>query len=99
MPYCDVDNDLWGMSHFNFEVEEGINYHVLRTGAFPFIKFHCSKRQWENLKFEDYFYRALKILNLGTKPVLVRYIYFIGGGGIILLSPNGTEVIELNVQL
>lgn len=64
VPYCQVKNDLWGQSHFNFQVD-GRNYHVLRTGAFPFIKFHCSLRPIENLIVEDYFYRVLKVLNLG----------------------------------
>ena len=65
VPYCDVHNDLWGVSHFNFEVEKDINYHVLRTGAFPFIKFHCSRRPWEDLKTENTLYCCLKIINLG----------------------------------
>jgi hypothetical protein len=64
VPYSDVENDLWGKSHFNFKVEDE-NYHVLRTGAFPFIKFHCSKRNFQDLTIEDYFYRALKTLNFG----------------------------------
>ena len=43
----DIQNDLWGQSHFNFSIEKNSatnNYHVLRTGAFPFIKFHCTLR-------------------------------------------------------
>ena len=61
VPYCDVHNDLWGRSHFNLEVD-GRNYHVLRTGAFPFVKFHCSRRPpGHDLSLEDNFYRGLKV--------------------------------------
>lgn len=70
VPYCDVKNDLWGRSHFNFDVD-GRNYHVLRTGAFPFVKFHCSRRPpGQDLFLEDKFYNALKVLNFGL-PTLV----------------------------
>ena len=29
------------------------------------IKFHCSKRPYEDLSLEDYFYRGLKMINFG----------------------------------
>jgi len=86
VPCCDVENDLWGESHFNFEVEKDINYHVLRTGAFPFIKFHCSKRRWENLQTENILYCFLKIINLGIPTLL----YGIAG----LLWAKHTEIVH-----
>ena len=39
-----------------FQVD-GANYHVLRTGAFPFIKYHISRRPHQDLSIEDNFYR------------------------------------------
>lgn len=64
--YADVVNDQRGMSHFNWSAG-GSNYHVLRTGCFPYIKYHCSKRPAQDLSGEDRFFKAIKILNLG-KP-------------------------------
>jgi len=62
--YVDVVNDQRGMSHFNWPAG-GSNYHVLRTGCFPYIKYHCSKRPVQDLSGEDRFFKAIKILNLG----------------------------------
>ena len=42
--------------YFQFQVD-GANYHVLRTGAFPFIKYHISRRPHQDLSLEDNFYR------------------------------------------
>ena len=66
--YADVVNDQRGMSHFNWPVGSS-NYHVLRTGCFPYIKYHCTKRPRQDLTTEDKFFKAIKLLNLG------KYIY------------------------
>ncbi|XP_043507912.1 uncharacterized protein C15orf61 homolog isoform X2 [Frieseomelitta varia] len=62
--YTDVVNDQKGMSHFNWPVGNS-NYHVLRTGCFPYIKYHCTKRPQQDLNLEDKFFKAIKLLNLG----------------------------------
>ena len=45
---------------------DGVNYHVLRTGAFPFIKYHISRRPHQNLQLEDNFYRHDIYCHLNT---------------------------------
>lgn len=61
-----VVNDQFGRSHFNWKVGES-NYHVLRTGCFPYIKYHCTKRKYQDLTFEDTMFNIIKLTNLG-KP-------------------------------
>uniref|UniRef100_A0A1I8NYZ6 Uncharacterized protein n=1 Tax=Stomoxys calcitrans TaxID=35570 RepID=A0A1I8NYZ6_STOCA len=65
----DVENDQWGRSHFNWTLDSGANYHILRTACYPYLKYHCTKREIQDLSLEDKFFRFLKIINLGL-PML-----------------------------
>ncbi|CEF67669.1 Hypothetical protein SRAE_2000233000 [Strongyloides ratti] len=63
IPYIYIQDDHFARKHFNFSVD-GHNYHVLRVGAFPYIKYHCTKRPVENLTVEDNIYRIITVINL-----------------------------------
>lgn len=62
--YSSVKDDQFGMSNFNWKVGKS-NYQILRTGCYPYMKYHCSRRKEENLEFTDKFIRIIKIINLG----------------------------------
>lgn len=91
--YSDVTSDQRGKSHFNWKVD-GVNYHILRTGCWPYIKYHCSQRPYQDLSTEDQLFRVLKVVNLGL-PCLAY-----GFGASLLISfreeihtPKGTVTI------
>ncbi|CAH0605516.1 unnamed protein product [Chrysodeixis includens] len=67
--YSSVKNDQFGMSNFNWKVGKS-NYQILRTGCFPYIKYHCSRRIAEDLNISDKFMRAIKVINLGIPCLL-----------------------------
>lgn len=70
--YSSIYDDHWGKSHFNYQVRSS-NYHILRTGCFPYIKYHCTKRNVQDLNIDDTFFKVIKVLNLG---IFINSYYF-----------------------
>lgn len=65
LQFSDVTVDHRERSHFNFTLKSGANYHILRTACFPYIKYHCTRRKFEDLSLDDRFFGAIKVINLG----------------------------------
>ncbi|XP_050537768.1 uncharacterized protein C15orf61 homolog isoform X2 [Daktulosphaira vitifoliae] len=91
--YSAVINDQRGKSHFNWKVGNS-NYHVLRSGCFPFIKYHCTKRPFENLETEDSLFYLLKIMNLGVPLLLygIVAVFMISYKEIVQTSEGQVEI-------
>lgn len=59
-----------GNTSFNFTLDTGANYHILRTWCYPYIKFYCTKSEIKDLSVENKFYELIKVLNFGIPLVL-----------------------------
>lgn len=64
-----MKNDQWGASHFNWTLDTGTNYHILRTGCWPYMKYHCTRRPLQDLTLDNRFFQSMKVINLGV-PLL-----------------------------
>lgn len=67
--YGDVLNDHFALSNFNWTAS-GVNYHILRTGCYPYIKYHCTRAEPQNLRPMNAFMTYIKALNLGESGSL-----------------------------
>lgn len=74
--YKDVVNDQFHLTCFLNKTENNSTYLVLRTGCFPFIKYHCSKLDDKNMvdieyiKFQNKFFNFIKLINFGIAKIL-----------------------------
>lgn len=67
--YKDIQNDQFNKTCFIHKLENS-EYLILRTGCFPFIKYHCSKvtkkeYQQEQIEFQNKFFNVIKLMNFG----------------------------------
>ncbi|CAL1528021.1 unnamed protein product [Lymnaea stagnalis] len=98
--YHDVINDQFGVSYFNWKVD-GKNYQILRTGCFPFIKYHCSSRAYSDLEVENAFYTFLKCLNLGIPTLaygIVSWFMVKYSEDVVMIDGTTVKVYFLNKE-
>ena len=77
--YKDVVNDQFSQTCFLNKTENNSTYLILRTGCFPFIKYHCSKLDnnaidYKIIKFQNNFFNLIKIINLGMQSEIFTSI-------------------------
>lgn len=79
LKYKDVINDQFFLSTFINVTENNSSYLILRTGCFPFIKYHCSKIEKkdhidpESLKLQNHFFNIIKVTNFGIVNFVVVF--------------------------
>lgn len=97
--YSSVENDQLGMSHFNWSVD-GANYHILRTGCYPYIKYHCSSRPYQDLTLENNIFLIIKIVNLGLPTLAygLASMFMITCSGDVKTSKGTVRIYFLNEE-
>ena len=75
--YKDVINDQFNKTCFIHRVDNQYEYLIMRTGCFPFIKYHCSqltKKDYDQsqIEFQNKFYNLIKVTNFGKFFVYIN---------------------------
>ena len=81
-----IVNDQFGKSYFIFNVQNtNHSYLILRTGCFPYMKYHCTKStlidndfyQSNLIKYQNRFINFIKIFKLGkfTSSIDSLHVY------------------------